>query len=168
MKTMALKRFYEKFNELLAANKGGGVRNLMITDTNAAFLDSALCELRSWAEDKKINLLEIDEDSSDWLECVQSRELFDKMNEPSTVLLIKNYGTLNWGMSEEYSPHAFLRDAALNRHYGCGNDWFPSDELPNLLFVVALNDLSKMYWDEAESSSFAIMFEDKMIDGTFT
>ena len=51
---MALKRFYEKFNELLAANKGGGVRNLMITDANAAFLDSALCELRSWAEDKKI------------------------------------------------------------------------------------------------------------------
>ena len=161
-------RFISAYEETLTANKSGEVKNLLITDGDSLFLDDAQYALRRWALDKGFNLVEIDEDSSDWLECVQSRELFDKMNEPSTVLLVKNYGTLNWGMSEEYSPHAFLRDAALKRHYGCGNDWFPSDELPNLLFVVALNDLSKMYWDEAESSSFAIMFEDKMIDGTFT
>lgn len=45
----------------------------------------------------------------------------------------------------------------MNRHYGCGNDFVPSDELPNLLFAVAFNDLSEMYWEEKEFSHFTII-----------
>lgn len=161
-------RFFTAFEEVLAANRGGEVKNLLITDGDSLFLDDAQYALRRWVLDKGFNLVEIDEESDDWLPEIQSRELFYKLSVPNTVLLVRNYAITNWDSHNENTPRNFLCDAALNRHYGCGNDFVPSDELPNLLFVVALNDLSKMYWDEAESSSFAIMFEDKTIDGTFT
>jgi hypothetical protein len=62
--------------------------------------------------------------------------------------------------NDDNTPRNFLRDAIMNRHYGCGNDFVPSDELPNLLFVVALNDFSEMYWKEEEYSLFDVLHED--------
>lgn len=150
--------FYEKFDEVLAANKEGEVKNLLITDESAEFLDAALYQLRCWVLDRGYNLVELDEKDDFWLPQIQSRELFEKLNQPNTVLLIRNYATVLW-CGGENTPSNFLRDAVMNRHYGCGNDFVPSDELPNLLFVVALNDLSYMYWRKEEYSLFNVMHE---------
>jgi len=151
-------RFFTAFEEVLAANKGGEVKNLLITDESEEFLDAALYRLRCWVLDRGYNLVELDEKEDYWLPMIQSRELFEKLNQPNTVLLIRNYATVLWGGGEN-TPCNFLRDAVMNRHYGCGNDFVPSDELPNLLFVVALNDLSLMYWREEEYSLFKVMHE---------
>ena len=151
-------RFFTAFEEVLAANKGGEVKNLLITDTSAEFRDEALYQLRRWVFDRGYNLVELDEKDDSWLDLIQSRELFEKLNQPNTVLLIRNYATVLWGGGEN-TPCNFLRDAVMNRHYGCGNDFVSSDELPNLLFVVALNDLSLMYWREEEYALFKVMHE---------
>jgi hypothetical protein len=153
-------RFITAFEDVLAKNRDGDVRNLLITDDNPEFLSDALYELRSWAWRKHINLLEIDEADDSWLSEIQSRELFEKLNQPNTILLIKNYSTVSWASTVDNTPRNFLRDAVMNRHYGCGNDFVPSDELTNLLFVVALNDLSLMHWREEAYSLFSIMHED--------
>ena len=137
-------RFEVAFNEILAVNKNGEVRNLLITDGNAEFLNDALYALRSWAINNNINLVELDERDSFWLPEIQSRELFDKLNQQNTVLMIKNYATVTYMRGDDNTPRNFLRDAVLNRHYGCGNDFEPSDELPNLRFVVVINDLAEM------------------------
>ena len=42
-------RFELAFNDMLAENANGEVKNLLITDGNAEFLDDALYALRSWA-----------------------------------------------------------------------------------------------------------------------
>lgn len=154
-------RFISVFEEILAVNKGGEVRNLLITDDSPEFLDDGLYTLRRWAFDRRFHLVELDEKSGDWLDEVQSRELFDKLNTPNTVLLVKNYARTLWRKADTNTPRNFLCDAALNRHYGCGNDFVPADELPNLLFVVALNDLSPMHWEEVEFSCFEIMHKDE-------
>ena len=154
-------RLISVFEEVLAVNKGGKVRNLLITDDSPEFLDDGLYTLRRWAFDRRFHLVELDEKSGDWLNEVQSRELFDKLNTPDTVLLVKNYARTLWKKFDTNTPRNFLRDAALNRHYGCGNDFVPADELPNLLFVVALNDLSPMHWEEVEFSCFEIMHKDE-------
>ena len=154
-------RFISEYEETLTANKSGEVKNLLITDGDSLFLDDAQYALRRWVLDKGFNLVEIDEESDDWLPEIQSRELFYKLSVPNTVLLVRNYAITNWDSHNENTPRNFLRDAALNRHYGCGNDFVPSDELPNLLFVVALNDLSKMYWEEKEFSHFTIIHKDE-------
>ena len=121
-------RFFTAFDEVLAANKGGEVKNLLITDGNPYFLDEALYQLRCWVFDRGYNLVELDEKDDSWLPLIQSRELFEKLNQPNTVLLIRNYATVLWG-GVENTPYNFLRDAVMNRHYGCGNDFVPSDEL---------------------------------------
>jgi hypothetical protein len=154
-------RFISAYEETLAANKSGEVKNLLITDGDSLFLDDAQYALRRWVLDKGFHLVEIDEESDDWLPEIQSRELFYKLSVPNTVLLVRNYAITNWDSHNENTPRNFLRDAALNRHYGCGNDFVPSDELPNLLFVVALNGLSEMYWEEKEFSHFTIIHKDE-------
>ena len=132
------------------------MKNLLVTDGSAAFLDEALYQLRRWVLDRGYNLVELDENDDSWLPEIRSRELFEKLNQPHTVLLLRNYATVLWGGSEN-TPCNFLRDAVMNRHYGCGNDFVPSDELPNLLFAVALNDRSRMYWEEKERALFKIL-----------
>ena len=152
-------RLIKTFEEILAANQGGEVRNLLITDDSAEFLDDALYALRYWSVKNNINLVELDEWDDSWFPEVQTRELFDKLNQPNTVLMIKNYATVNYHSVDENTPHNFLRDAVVNRHYGCGNDFEPSDELNNLLFVVAINDRLRMHWFEYEYSSFTVIHE---------
>ena len=148
------------FEKLVVLNAEGTVRNLLITDDRPEFLDDALYILRMWAFGNGINLVEVDEKDDSWLPEIQTRELFDKLNHPKTVLVVKNYATLNYLRNDDNIPRYFLRDAIMNRHYGCGNDFVPSDELPNLLFVVALNDFSEMYWKEEEYSLFDVLHED--------
>ena len=158
---MIKEKFTAAFEEVLAANRGGEVKNLLITDNNPDFLDDALYALRSWAFKNGMNLVELDERDDSWLPEIQSRELFDKLNQPNTVLLIKNYATVNFYSIDENTPRKFLQDAVVNRHYGCGNDFYPSDELTNLLFVIALNDLTEMSWREKEYSIFKIIHNDE-------
>ena len=83
-------RFISAYEETLTANKSGEVKNLLITDGDSLFLDDAQYALRRWVLDKGFNLVEIDEAACDWLEDIQSRELFGRLNEPNTVLLVKN------------------------------------------------------------------------------
>ena len=87
-------RFERAFNDMLTENASGEVRNLLITDGNAEFLDDALYALRSWALKNSMNLVELDEKDDSWLPDIQSRELFYKLNLPNTVLMIKNYATV--------------------------------------------------------------------------
>ena len=143
--------------ETLAANKGGKVKNLLFTDANADFLDMAYATLCEWIKKKGFNLVELDEADDSWTAEIQSRELFFKLNAKNTVLLIRNYATANWGFVDENNPDNFLRDAVVNRHYGCGNDFVPCDDLPNLLFAVAINPLGFMFWDSEEIETFEIL-----------
>lgn len=153
-------KFKTAFESAIAANRGGELRNLLITDDDAEFLDEALYQLRSWCVRNDFNLVELDEKDSSWLPEIQSRELFDKLNKPNTVLLIKNYATVNYMRGDDNTPLNFLRDAVMNRHYGCGNDFVPSDELPNLLFAVVINDLSEMNWKSDEYMTFSVIHQD--------
>ena len=153
-------KFITAFETVLATNRNGEVRNILITDNNSEFLDDALYQLRYWCVKNSINLVEIDEKDDSWLPEIQSRELFCKLNQPKTVLLIKNYATVNFHSIDENTPRNFLRDAIMYRHYGCGNDFVPSDELPNLLFAVVINDLSEMKWRQDEYELFDVIHED--------
>ena len=110
-------RFELAFEDMLVANNSGEVRNLVITDGNAEFLDDALYALRSWALNKGVNLVELDEKDDSWLPEIQSHELFYKLNQPNTVLLIKNYATVTYMRGDENTPRNFLRDAVMNRHF---------------------------------------------------
>lgn len=150
-------QFISAFEEVLAANQGGEVKNLLFTNANQNFLDTAYDVLCKWIVDKSFHLVEVDEECDDWICEIQSRELFFKLNIENTVLLVRNYAKIHWGCADENNPHKFLRDAALNRHYGCGNDFVPCDELPNLLFVVAINPPGRMYWDKDESETFELL-----------
>ena len=157
---MIKERFTNAFEEVLAANRGGEVKNLLITNNDYEFLDDALYALRFWAVKNCINLVELDEKDDSWFHEIQSRELFHKLNQPNTVLMIKNYSTVNYMRGDDNTPRNFLRDAIMNRHYGCGNDFEPTDELPNLMFVVVINDLTEMRWRENEYSLFKILHDD--------
>ena len=154
------KGFELAFEDVLAENRRGKIRNLLITDNNPDFLKDALHALRNWSVKKCINLVELDERENSWIFEIQSRELFEKLNRPNTVLLVKNYATENFRSVDENTPRNFLRDAVMNRHYGCGNDFEPSDELTELLFVVAINDLSEMSWKCDEYRSFFVIHRD--------
>ena len=101
-----------------------------------------------WITEKSFHLVIIDAKKADWLPEIQTRELFEKLNEPNTVLLIKNYATVSGLRGDDNSPRNLLRNVAVKRHYGCGNDFAQFDELSNLLFVVAINDLSEMHIDD--------------------
>ena len=153
-------RFVNAFEAILAENRNGEIRNLLITDNDEDFLNDALYALRSWALKNSMNLVELDERDDSWLPNIQSRELFYKLNQPNTVLMIKNYATVTYMRGDDNTPRNFLRDAVLNRHYGCGNDFEPSDELPNLRFVVVINDLTEMKWRSDEYMTFSIIHED--------
>ena len=153
-------RFDLAFNEVLVANKDGEIRNLLITDGNEEFLNDALHALNRWAIKNDVNLVELDERDSSWLTDIQSRELFYKLNQPNTVLMIKNYATVTYMRGDDNTPRNFLRDAVVNRHYGCGNDFEPSDDLSNLKFVVVINDLSEMNWRSDEYTTFSVMHQD--------
>ena len=153
-------RFEQAFNDMLTANVVGEVRNLLITDDDAEFLDDALYALRNWVLKNGVNLVELDEKYDSWFSDIQSRELFDKLNQPNTVLLIKNYAKVSHMRGDDNTARSFLRDAVVNRHYGCGNDFAPSDDLLNLKFVVVLNDLSEMKWHSDEYMTFSVIHQD--------
>ena len=89
-------RFEQAFNDILATNHNGEIKNLLITDSDTDFLECARYALRRWSQEKGIHLLEIDEQDDSWLPEIQSRELFHKLNQPNTVLLIKNYLPLDY------------------------------------------------------------------------
>ena len=69
-------RFEVAFNEILAVNKNREVRNLLITDGNAEFLNDALYALRSWALKNGVNLVELDEKDDSWISDIQSSVTF--------------------------------------------------------------------------------------------
>ena len=154
---MKKEKFELAFNDMLEANEKGEVRNLLITDSNAEFLDNALYALRSWAIDNGMNLVELDEKDDSWLPEIYSRELFSKLNQPNTVLLVKNYATAIYKRSDDETPRNFLRDAIMNRCYRRGNYVVP---FPNLMFVVVLNDLSEMKWWSREYITFSVIHQD--------
>ena len=153
-------KFISVFEETLATNRGGEVRNVLITDNCQEFRDHAICELRDWALKNEINLVELDEKDDSWISQIRSREFLDKFNQPNTVLLIKNYATTSRLSNEGNTTRNFLWEVVVNRHYGCENDLKLSYDLDNLLFVVAVNDRSLMHWFENEYSRFNIMLGD--------
>ena len=153
-------RFVSAFEEALAVNQGGEVRNLLITDNSEQFRSDALNTLKEWVEAKSFNLVMIDEKEINWIREIQTKVLFAKLNQPNTVLLIKNYTTVNFHSIDGSTPRNFLYDAVMNRHYGCNNDFASPTKLPNLMFVVAINDLSQMRWRKNEYSCFTIIHED--------
>ena len=138
----------------LDANSGGEVKNLIWVSDTASYRSRVRDTLRAWACEKGLHLVELDECEYEWLADIQSRELFGRLNEPNTILLVENYGTVNWYSPDENTPRNFMRDLLLHRRYGCGNGWCPPDDLRNLLFLVALNDGREMYCDADERDSF--------------
>lgn len=151
-------RFEDAFNDILAENRKGEIRNLLITDNNAEFLDDAIFALHSWATKNGMNLVELDGRDSSWVPKIQSRELFCKLNQPNTVLLIKNYATVSC-MRRDNTSEIFLQNAVKNRNYTCGID-FKTSKLPNLMFVVVINDLAEMTWGKDEYMTFSIIHQD--------
>ena len=145
--------------EAFAENERGEIRNLLITGASLEFRFGARLSVREWAQSHNFNLVEIDERRDGWLPKIQSRELFDRLNQPNTVLVVKNYASVKW--VGENTPREFIRELALKRHYCCGNDFVPSDELPNLKLVVAINDRFDMHWGRYESDTFAVVYEDE-------
>ena len=145
--------------EAFAENERGEIRNLLITGASLEFRFGARLSVREWAQSNNFNLVEIDERREFWIQKIQNRELFDRLSQPNTVLVVKNYASSRW--VGEDMPRAFVRDLTLRRHYGCGNDFLPSDELPNLRLVVAINDRFDMHWSKRESDSFSVVYEDE-------
>ena len=120
-------RFESTVEDILTANKKGEVRNLLITDGNTEFLNDALCTLRNWADKNGINIVEIDENDKTWLSEIVSRKLYIKLNHPNTVLLIKNYASVNFHRNDKDASRKFLRDVVMNRRYRYGEDFVLSD-----------------------------------------
>jgi hypothetical protein len=73
------------------------------------------------------------------------------------VVLVEQYATALWACED--NPHNFLRAIARERIYGCGNGWCPDDDLPNVLFLVAINDAAKLHWDTCERATFCVWRE---------
>ncbi len=153
-------KFVTVFDEILATNRDGKIRNLLITDDNDEFLDGAVCTLRSWAVENNMNLIELDERDSSWFPEIQSRELFCKLNSPNTVLLIKNYTTARYLCGYNSIAGKFLKYAAMHRTCVCGSGLESYEKLPNLMFVVAVNDLSEMTWRKDEYMTFSVIHQD--------
>ena len=153
-------RMVSAFDKILTENQSGEMKNLLITDNDATFLEDALHELRYWASKKSIHLVEIDERDDSWLFKHQSKELFDELNHPNTVLLVKNYATSSSYGSNKNTARSLLRNIALHRCYTCSGDFLPDDKLSNLLFVVAINDLSEMKWRSDEYMTFSTIHQD--------
>lgn len=153
-------RFEAIFGEVLDANINGDIRNLLITDDNPDFLECAVNELREWCKGHKFNLIELDEKDELCSEKIHSNGFACQLNLSNTILLVKNYATDHPGITGRKNPRIFFRYAATNRRGRCGDDIETICELPNLLFVVAINDLSEMKWRLHEQSYFQIIHED--------
>lgn len=153
-------RMVSAFDKILAENQSGEMKNLLITDKDDTFLEDALNALRCWVSTKSIHLVEIDERDDSWLPKLQSRELFDELNHPNTVLLVKNYATSSSCGSNKSTARTLLRNIALHRCYTCSGDFLPDDKLSNLLFVVTINDLSEMKWRSDEYMTFSTIHQD--------
>ena len=63
-------KIFATLEEILASNQNGEVKNLLITDGNAEFLDDALCALRSWSLKNEMNLVAQDGDIESANMCV--------------------------------------------------------------------------------------------------
>lgn len=147
-------RFELVFGDVRETNKDGIIRNLLITDNNPEFRNSALKALYHWSKNQGISVVEIDESDESWTTEINSCELYEKLSIPNTVLLVRNYALHN---SHPNANRSFLRSVAIDRIYESGS---VSSNLINLLFVIAINDLSEMCWKEVEYAYFSIMHED--------
>ena len=114
-------RIAAALDEAVASNARGEIRNLLFTGASFEFRFGARMAVREWAQSNNFNLVEIDERREFWIPKIQNRELFDRLNLPNTVLVVKNYASAKW--VGENTPRAFVRELALRRHYGCGNDF---------------------------------------------
>ncbi len=150
-------KVYDVLDGTLRVNARGEVCNVMFRGEDAYFRARVRAEINNWCRKKEYNLVELDEDELEWIDKIQSREVFEKLSGPNPVVLVEQYGTLAW--SQENSPRNFLRVLADQRIYGCGNGWCPDDSLPNVLFVVAINDTAKLHWDMNERSGFGVWGE---------
>lgn len=153
-------KVYDVLDGTLRANAEGEVCNVMFRGGDAYFRARVRAEIENWVRQKEYHLLKLDEDELDWIDRIQSRELYEEMNQPNTVVLVEQYAT---GLfSIEDNPHNFLRCLVKSRIYGCGNGWCPDDNLPNVLFVVAINDAAKLRWDMSESATFGVWGEEDL------
>jgi hypothetical protein len=144
----------------LRVNVKGEISNVMFRGADAYFRARVRAEISNWVKKKGLHLLRLDEDELDWVDKIQSRELFEELSQPNTVVLIEQYAT---GLfSDEDNPHNFLRALVKSRIYGCGNGWAPDDSLPNVLFVVAINDTTKLHWEMSERSTFGVFGEEDL------
>ena len=152
-----IERFTAVFDDLLKKNMEREVRNLLITDNNEDFRNSALKALYYWSKKHGIRVIGIDERDESWTDEVHSGELYEKLSIPNTILLVKNYAAYTSYSSTMNANRSLLRSIAIDRIYE--NDSVSSN-LTNLLFVIAINDLSEMRWKEVEYAYFSIMHED--------
>lgn len=153
-------KVYDVLDGTLRANAEGEACNVMFRGEDAYFRARVRAEIENWCNKKECHLLRLDEDELDWIDRIQSRELYEEMNQPNTVVLVEQYAT---GLfSIEDNPHNFLRCLVKSRIYGCGNGWCPDDNLPNVLFVVAINDAAKLRWDMSECSTFGVWGEEDL------
>ena len=153
-------RYTTALEEVLLANRRGEAKNLLFTDGDAEFLEGALSALRAWSARHGINLVEIDEREDAWLLEMQSHALLDKLNRRNTVLLIKNYATVNFYRIDLNAPRTFLRELVLNHRYLQGGSPASPEEISGLLFTVAVNDLSEMRWRSDEYTIFSVIHRD--------
>ena len=154
-------KVYRVLEDTLRVNAKGEISNVMFRGADAYFRARVRAEISNWVKKKELHLVRLDEDELDWIDKIQSRELFEELNQPNTVVLvlIEQYAT---GLfSGEDNPHNFLRALVKSRIYGCGNGWAPDDSLPNV-FVVAINDTAKLRWDMNERSTFGVFKEEDL------
>ena len=152
-------KVYRVLDDTLRVN-AKGVSNVMFRGADAYFRARVRAEISNWVKKKEFHLVRLDEDELDWIDKIQSRELFEELNQPNTVVLIEQYAA---GLfSGEDNPHNFLRALVKSRIYGCGNGWAPDDSLPNVLFVVAINDTTKLHWEMSERSTFGVFGEEDL------
>ena len=153
-------KVYRVLEDTLRVNAKGEISNVMFRGADAYFRARVRAELSNWVKKKELHLVRLDEDELDWIGKIQNRELYEEMNQPNTVVLVEQYAT---GLfSIEDNPHNFLRCLVKSRIYGCGNGWCPDDNLPNVLFVVAINDTAKLRWDMSECSTFGVWGEEDL------
>ena len=155
---MNIKKVRNVLKKTLALNtKKGTVCNVMFRGESSCFRTRLRTFLQKWVEEKGFFLVVLSEDELDWTPKIQSRELFEEMSRPNTVVLVEQYATALWACED--NPHNFLRAIARERIYGCGNGWCPDDDLPNVLFLVAINDVAKLHWDARERATFCVWGE---------
>ena len=152
-------KVYKVLDDTLRVNAKGEISNVMFRGEDPYFRARVRAEISNWVKTKELHLVRLDEDELDWIDKIQSRELFEELSQPN-IVLIEQYAT---GLfSGEDNPHNFLRALVKSRIYGCGNGWAPDDSLPNVLFVVAINDTTKLHWEMSERSMFGVFGEEDL------